>query len=94
MFRGSKVQSDKENVVSFYGWRNEDFICDFDVHLKIEYKNIDNNLSSHLRFVLFHLQGPSHPLYVNAHTYSLQTFGKDTTLSSKEIKVNLIKLYK
>ena len=33
------------------------------------------------------LQGPSHPLYTKASHYSLQTFGKDTTLSSKEIKV-------
>lgn len=31
--------------------------------------------------------GPSHPLYTKSNDYSLQTFGKDTTLSSKDIKV-------
>nr|XP_047134263.1 nephrocystin-4 [Hydra vulgaris] len=34
--------------------------------------------------------GPSHPLQIESSNYSLQTFGKDTTLSSKEIKVKFI----
>ena len=38
-------------------------------------------------YAVNNLQGPSHPLQVESSSYSLQTFGKDTTLSSKEIKV-------
>ena len=42
--------------------------------------------ASVLHTLLF-FQGPTHPLYTQSYSYSLQTYGKDTTLSSKQIKV-------